>query len=105
MSLNLSGELALQFAAVTAKLRVAPTVRLQCDSLPQAFQAVQGGHYAAVLPTLAKPVAEASGIRVFGNKRFASMGRDMDLIWNPRAERIRPVIAGLAEAMEKAWRF
>jgi DNA-binding transcriptional LysR family regulator len=105
VSLNLSGELARQFTAVTEKARIVPVVRLQCDSLPQAFQAVQTGHYAAVLPTLAKPLAESLGIRVIGGKLFAGMSRDMDLIWSGRVERVRPIIAQVAAAVEKLWRF
>jgi DNA-binding transcriptional LysR family regulator len=104
-SLNLSGELARQFIAATEKAHVEPVVRLQCDSLPQALQAVQTGHYAAVLPTLAKPIAESLGIRVFAGKLFAGMGRDMDLIWNPRVERVRPIIARVADFAEICWRF
>lgn len=105
VSLNSSGELTRQFSAATAKVRVTPIVRLECDSMPQAFQAVQTGHYAAVFPTLAKPLADPLGIRVMGGKLFANMGREMDLIWNPRVERVRPVITQLAGMLEKSWRF
>lgn len=103
-TLNAAGELTRQFTLVTDKLRIRPSVRLQCSTLPQAFQAVQTGHYAAVLPTLAQPLAEVSGIRVFGGKSFAAMARDLDLVWSLRTERIRPVVARLAEAMAAAWR-
>ncbi len=105
VSLDQAGELARQFAVATKKARVVPVVKLQCDSLPQAFQAVQTGHYAAVLPTLSKSLAKATGIRVYEGKIFAAMSRDMDLIWSPRVERVRPTIAHLAKYLEKNWRF
>jgi DNA-binding transcriptional LysR family regulator len=104
-SLNLAGELARLFAAAIGKVHVAPVVKMQCDSLPLAFQAVQTGHYATILPTLVKPLAESLGIRVFGGKLFSGMSRNMDLIWHPRVERVRPIIAEITDFAEKRWLF
>jgi len=103
--LNLSGELARQFDVVTSKMRVVPLVKMQCDSLPQAFQAVETGRFAAVLPMLAKPFAESRGISIIRSKLFSGMGRDIDLIWNPRLERVRPLIAQLADFIKDGWKF
>jgi DNA-binding transcriptional LysR family regulator len=101
---------AVPFAAVygdpeidQAVAALAPELRpaLRCETFPQAQRAVLTGHYAAVLPALARrdlPAGEFDRIPL-----PAIPTRELVLVWHPRLERQRPQVAACVPVFVEAF--
>lgn len=78
---------------------------LACESFPQALAAVRAGQFAAIVPTLAVAELPAAGFHRLEAPELTKLQRELVLAWNPRAARVRPAAAKLAEKLASALRI
>lgn len=71
---------------------------LDCETFPQALQAVRSGRYAALLPTIAETELRSRQVTEVTHPKLARLARRVHLAWHPRTAR-RPDHARLVDAL------
>ena len=79
-------------AELARKAGAALNVQLRCSSLTQVAAAVETLGFAALLPTLAKPVLASAKVETRLAPSVKSMSRPLVLAWDPRHAAIRPTL-------------
>ncbi len=87
---NPTGELAERQARLAREEGLELNHRLTCESFPQACRAVQSGHYAAVLPTIAAGDLKKGEFEEVEWPGLKAESRWIMLACNPRLIRLRP---------------
>ena len=76
--------------------------RLICDSFIQASRAVQSGHYAAILPDLAREDLDGDHFTRIEWPGLRSETRTICLAWHKRTLRLRPVLEKVLPKLQAA---
>jgi DNA-binding transcriptional LysR family regulator len=102
--LGSDGEFVRDFHAWVKKNQVSISVKLECDSFPQACRAIKTGQYATILPTIAaRDLPPGEFVEVALPLKKGS--RVICLAWNPRILRLRTPAPKVAEFLKEALRF
>ncbi|MCP5521507.1 MAG: hypothetical protein H7A46_08165 [Verrucomicrobiales bacterium] len=75
------------------------TQRIELPSLPLVAEVVKAGGAAGVLPGIAHQEFVGAEVREFRPSGMRLLRRPIDLVWNPRMARIRPVLSAVVEAL------
>ena len=78
---------------------------LGCDSFPQTMAAVRSGRFAAIIPELALQELPVGSVHKITGPPLRSLQRDISLVWNPRAIKVRTHAAKVLSAIQTALRF
>jgi DNA-binding transcriptional LysR family regulator len=92
------------FRRTLASHAIEPRVELECVTFPQACRAVASGHFAAVLPTLARSELGRKSVIELASPLFAELATEIHLAWNPRLLRLRSAAQGARDALVEALR-
>ncbi|MEM9445906.1 MAG: LysR family transcriptional regulator [Verrucomicrobiota bacterium] len=77
-------------------------IRLNCESFPQAYQALLSGGYAAVLPTFIDPFIDNKRTVRLEVDFMREQRRTISLRWNKRLIRVRPLAEKVAIGLVRA---
>lgn len=80
---------------VAKKLGLPLNIRLQCESFPEAAEALRSGGYAAILPDFARSRLMEADVTEMSLSGLKGERSHISLVWNPRTFSIRPVTAKL----------
>ncbi len=72
---------------------------LTCETFPQVARAVATGHFAGMLPSLARP--ELGAVRALSKSKWLPGAVEVHLVHRPRTSRARPAAESLAEALRR----
>jgi len=89
----------LEQAARAQNVRIEPALR--CVTFTQACRAVQTGHYAAILPSIARADLPADRFAEFPLPILRNYERVVCLAWNPRRASMRPQVERLAISLRR----
>ena len=78
---------------------------LLCSSFPQAAKALQSERYAAILPSIASVELDPRRFVAIPAPFLKAQAREVCLIWNPRAENLRPQMLDVKNHLSKFFRF
>jgi len=78
---------------------------LGCQSFPQTLAAVRSGHFAAVIPQLSIQELSSGSFHIITNGSLVQLQRDIILIWNPRAIKVRTRASKVAAELVAKLRF
>lgn len=78
-----------------------PSVALSCETFPQAALAVQSGHYAALLPTLAAQDLSGSGVATLALDGLSALDLPLALVARERRIEAVPTFAALFDTLAK----
>ncbi|MDB4995531.1 MAG: transcriptional regulator, LysR family [Myxococcaceae bacterium] len=92
------------FDATLSAHGIAARVELECVTFPQACGAVASGHYAAILPTLARSELGKKTVAEVRSPLFAELATEVHLAWNPRLLRLRSAAEAARHALISALR-
>jgi DNA-binding transcriptional LysR family regulator len=92
------------FDAMRSAHGITPRVELECATFPLACGAVASGHYAAILPTLARSELGKKTVAEVRSPLFAELATEVHLAWNPRLLRLRSAAEAARHALVKALR-
>jgi DNA-binding transcriptional LysR family regulator len=92
------------FDATLSTHGIAPRIELECVTFPQACGAVLSGHYAAILPTLARSELGKKTVAEARSPLFADLATEVHLAWNPRLLRLRSTAEAARHALVSALR-
>ena len=92
------------FGATLSAHAIVPRIELECVTFPQACGAVLGGHYAAILPTLARSELGRKTVAEVSSPLFAELATEVHLAWNPRLLRLRSAAEAARHALVSALR-
>lgn len=73
---------------------------LSCESFPQTMAAVRSGQFAAIIPELAVQELPAGSVHKVTGSPLRSLKRDISLVWNPRAIKVRTHAAKVLSAIQ-----
>ena len=94
-----------QFRDWAEKSRVNVSIKLECESFPQACRALVSGACAAVLPTIARCDLPEDDFLEFDLPFLNRKPRQMCLAWNPRTLRLRSAASEVADILRAELRL
>lgn len=78
---------------------------LGCESFPQTMAAVRSGRFAAIIPELAIKDLPGGSVHKITGPPLRDLQRDISLVWNPRAIKVRTHASKVLSAIQTALRF
>ena len=94
-----------QFRAWAEKSGLKVSIKLECDSFPQASRAVRSGHFASVLPGIARGELPGSEFWELDIPGLNKEPRPICLAWNPRIARLRGAAEDLINHCKRVLKF
>ena len=91
-----------QFRDWAASKNLNVSIKLECDSFPQACRALCSGHFATVLPKLARCDLPKDGFWELDVPFLNKKPRQICLAWNPRTLRLRSEAVEIASLFKEA---
>ena len=99
------GQFARQMRDIAHSGNVPLRPALSCESFPQSLAAVRSGRFAAIVPELAIKELPAGSVHKISGDPLRSLQRDISLVWNPRAIKVRNHAAKVLSAIQAVLRF
>jgi len=96
------GQFASGLRTIAKTLEVPLTPALACQSFPQTLAALKSGRFWAIVPEMAVPDLESTGMHRISDPLLRHLDREAMLSWNPRLVRIRPNAAKIAAQLQQA---
>lgn len=91
-----------QFRNWAEESRLDLSIRLECDSFPQACRAACSGQFATILPTIARGDFPQDEFLEFDVPFLNRKPRQICLAWNPRTLRLRSEAVEILEVLKRA---
>ena len=85
--------------------RVKVSIKLECDSFPQACRALCSGQFATILPTIARCDLPDEDFWQLDLPSLNKKPRAVCLAWNPRTLRLRSAAVEVANCLKAALKF